>query len=113
MITTQACKNKAKHAHWLKTTGHLGLSWDSWTRRRGRGGLGLSSSIYPSFVHKVAVFQESQAQYTSTFQAPAFITFADVPLTTASPTDKPQVKVGGSYTKVWISGGVAPWEPLA
>ena len=55
--------------------------------------------IYLDFVHKMAVFQESQAQ------APVCITFAEVLLTTASHTDNPESMWEGC-TKAWISGSV-------
>ncbi|CAI9154649.1 unnamed protein product [Rangifer tarandus platyrhynchus] len=54
---------------------------------------------------EVAVFQESQARYTSASQAPVCIAFAEALLTTESHTDNPDV---GGAAQRRISGAVPP-----
>lgn len=45
--------------------------------------------------------ERSQSQYTGTFQAGAYITFASVPLAKMSHVTKCLNIVGGSYTNAW------------
>ena len=73
--------------------------------------LGLVSypQIYLDFVHKVAVFQESEAPYTSAFQAPVCI-ICWGPADHSASNRQPRVNVGGAaqrhgYQEVCASSG--------